>query len=146
MSLPLSSGTVAHPFAEAVVNEDWDTMFSLLSAVAQSKYPAPKLAKHFRWKQLDARLRREWIEESGESAEMVPELDPPARFEIFEHEHPEPPVDHDPAIPFGWMKIEFFPDEDSEFDLCYNCLLAFVNVSASAGTVSIRRRPTRRRN
>jgi hypothetical protein len=64
---------------------------------------------------------------TGEPEERVPDLDPPRRFEVFEVEERDPPAGHDPAVPVGWVEVDFQPSEDSEFDACYNCFLAFVD-------------------
>jgi hypothetical protein len=84
------------------------------------------LAKELGWKELGPRLRREFMEATGESEDMVPELDPPKRFEIFEVEERDAPPNHDPQVPVGWVEVDFQPSEDSEFDVCYNCFLAFI--------------------
>jgi hypothetical protein len=118
---------VATAFATAVVRKRWPEIIPLLSTSAKSKYTADSLAAEFGWKQLGARLRREFIEASGESEDMVPKLDPPKRFETFEVEDRDPPPGHDPKVPIVWIEVDFQPSEDSEFDVCYNCFLAFVD-------------------
>ncbi len=69
------------------------------------------------------------IEQTGEPDDIVPELDPPKRFEVFEVEDREPPAGLDPSVPVGWVEVDFQPSEDSEFDVCYNCFLAFIDAS-----------------
>ena len=127
MSFPKGATEVANKFARAVVRRKWADIVPLLSITAQAAFPADRLAAEFDWAILGPRLRREHIEASGESEDMVPELDRPKRFEVFEVEEREPPAGHNPAIPVVWVEVDFQPSEDSEFDVCYNCFLAFVD-------------------
>ncbi len=127
MSIPTGATEVASKFARAVVRRKWADIVPMLTTNAQSTFTAERLAAEFDWANLGPRLRREFIKASGESEDMVPKLDRPKRFEVFEVEERALPEGHDPAIPVGWVEVDFQPSEDSEFDVCYNCFLAFVD-------------------
>ncbi|MFO0952455.1 MAG: hypothetical protein U0835_15165 [Isosphaeraceae bacterium] len=127
MSLPKGSTKTAREFARAVVRRKWEEILPLLSQSLRDRTTAESLADEFGWKQLGPRLRRMYIEESGEPEDIVPHLDPPKRFEVFEVEERDAPANLDPSVPFGWVEVDFQPGEDSGFDVCYNCFLAFVD-------------------
>ena len=126
MSLPQGSTKIAREFARAIVRRKWVDVLSLLTASLRATQTVELLASEFGWGGLGPRLRQQYITESGIPEEMVSELDPPKRFEIFEVEDRDAPIGQDATIPFGWVEVDFQPSEDSEFDRCYNCFLAFV--------------------
>jgi hypothetical protein len=127
MSLPKGATKVAGEFARAVIRRKWADLLPLFTASARSRLTAELLAAEFGWDHLGPRFRREFIDESGAPEDQVPELDPPKRFEVFEVEERDPPAGHDPGIPVWWVEVDFYPSEDSEFDVCYNGFLAFVD-------------------
>jgi hypothetical protein len=85
---------------------------------------ADSLAAEFGWKQLKPRLKQMHSDLTGEDLSTLPNLDPPKRYEEFEmvEGQRDPPPKLDPSVPFGWVEVDFYPSEDSEFDNCYNCL------------------------
>jgi hypothetical protein len=118
---------VADKFARAVIRKKWPEILPLLTLTFQSQTTEISLGKEFGWKQLSERLRQDYLAMTGLSEDMVAKLDPPKRFEIFEVEDRDPPAGHDPKQPYQWIEVDFYPDEDSEFDVCYNCLLAIID-------------------
>lgn len=124
MALPKGSTKVAREFARCIIRRKWEDALPLFSAVLQSRKSADDLASEFGWKQLGPRLRQMHIEMTGEDEEMVPDLDPPKRCEIYEDEQRDPPADLETFA--GWIEVDFQPSEDSDFDVCYNCFLAIV--------------------
>jgi len=127
MALPNGATKVARQFARAVIKRQWAELPPLFTADARAIHTPESLETAFGWKHLAPRLRQMHIDMTGESEEMVPELDPPKRFEVLEVEERDPPAGHDPAVPVGWVEVDFEPSEDSDFDQCYNCFLAFVD-------------------
>ena len=129
MALPEGSTDAAEAFGRLVVRRKWAEILPLFAAALQSKHTPQSVQAEFGWKALAPRLRGMHIERTGEPEDIVPELDPPKRFEVFEVEEREPPSSLAPSVPFGWVEVDFLPSEDSEFDVCYTCFLAFVDES-----------------
>lgn len=127
MTLPEAAEKAAGQFGRAVVRRKWADLSALFTASAQSVHTPDALEQAFGWKHLEPRLRRMHIDMTGESEDMVPVLDRPKRFEVFGVEGRAPPDGHDPAVPVTWMEVDFQPAEDSEFDVCYNLFLAFID-------------------
>ncbi|MDG3004999.1 hypothetical protein [Paludisphaera mucosa] len=127
MSLPKGAAKAAREFARAILRRKWDEVPPLCTTALRATLTVEALAAEFGWSALGPRLRREHIAATGEDEAMVPELDPPRRFEVFEVEERDPPAGHDPRIPLGWVEVDFLPSQGSEFDACYNCFLAFVD-------------------
>lgn len=125
MSLPKDSTRIAEEFGRAVLSQEWAKLLPLFAR--QTKRTQEGLEAEFGWEELGPRLRKKWAEETGEIEDIVPDLDPPERFEVFEVEDRDPPPGHDPKIPFGWVEVDFQPSEDSMFDVSYNCFLAFID-------------------
>lgn len=127
MVIAKTTEEVANAFGRAVIRKKWGDILPLLAAGLKEHTTAESIAEEFGWLRLRERLRQMHIQLTGETDEMVPDLDPPKRFEVFEVEERDPPVGHDPSVPVTWMEVDFQPSEDSEFDACYNCFLAFVD-------------------
>jgi hypothetical protein len=134
MPLPKGAKRVAREFARAIVRRKWDDIPPLLTAGLQARLSPASLAGEFGWDALEPRLRQMHADLTGEEPDPDDPLDPPRRFEVFEVEDEvggepvrQPPAGHDSAVPVGWVEVDFLPDEDSAFDQCYNCLLAFVD-------------------
>ena len=120
---------VAREFARAVIRRKWAELPPLFASAAPSAHTPESLEAAFGWKHLGPRLRQWHLAQTGETEEMVPDLDPPKRFEVFEVEEREPPLGLDPSLLVGWIEVDFMPAADSEFDVCYNCFLAFIDES-----------------
>lgn len=127
MALPEGSTNAAEVFGRLVVRRKWAEILPLFATALRSRHSPQSVQAEFGWKALGPRLRRMHIELTGEPGDSVPDLDPPRRFEVFEVEEREPPAGLAPLLPFGWVEVDFLPSEDSEFDVCYNCFLAFVD-------------------
>ncbi len=132
--LPQGAMKVARQFARAVIKRRWMELSPLFAASAVAANTPESLEAAFGWAHLGPRLRQMHIDMTGEPEDLVPELDPPRRFEVFEVGNDyrgeplrQPPAGHDPSIPVGWVQVDFLPSEDSGFDQCYNCLLAFID-------------------
>ena len=127
MALPTGATEAAELFGRFVVRRKWAEMLPLFSAALAAQHTPQSLQAEFGWKSLGPRLRRMHLEATGEAEDIVPDLDPPKRFEVFEVEEREPPEGLAASVPFGWVEVDFQPSEDSEFDTCYNCFLAFID-------------------
>jgi hypothetical protein len=127
MVSPTEAMAAAKVFARAVIRKKWLELSQLFASAAQFENTPEYLEAAFGWKRLGPKLRQMHIDITGEDEEMVPELDPPKRYEMFEVEERDLPVGHDLNVPLCWVEIDFQPSEDSEFDQCYNCFLAFID-------------------
>ena len=127
MALPQGAMKSAREFARAVIRRRWAELPPLFAADARSIHTPESLEAAFGWSHLGPRLRQMHMDMTGEPEDMVPELDPPKRFEVFEVEERDAPAGHDAAVPVGWVEVDFQPSEDSDFDQCYNCFLAFID-------------------
>ena len=127
MALPRGAMKLAREFARGVIRRRWAELPPLFAADARTPGTPESLEAAFGWARLGPRLRKMHLEMTGESEDDVPELDPPKRFEVFEVEEREPPAGLAASVPVGWVEVDFQPSEDSEFDVCYNCFLAFID-------------------
>ncbi len=130
MALPKGVEKTARAFARAIIGKKWGVVLTLLAAELKEHTTAETLADEFGWDQLGPRLRQMHIALTREPDDAIPELDPPKRFEVFEVEERQPPAGLDSTIAVNWIEVDFQPAEDSEFDVCYNCFLAFVDEGA----------------
>lgn len=117
--------SVSETFANCVLTANWAAILPLFSKSLASEHTAVTLADSLGWDVLGERLRQMHMEMSGEDEEMVPHLDPPERFEAYEEAVWDAPEGIEPEL--GWVEVDFLPSENSEFDTCYNCFLAFVD-------------------
>lgn len=131
----LSLETVSELFGNAVLSRDWAAARALFCPASRKRISDAELALAFGWENLAPQLKESWAEQTGEDEEDIPELDPPTRFEASELDGrdeygPEPVVEggilpEEPArAQCTWVQIDFLPQEDSEFDVCYRCNLA----------------------
>lgn len=134
MSHPNGAKRVSREFAKAIIRRKWDDVLPLLASSLRARVSSASLAYEFGWGNLEPKLRQMHEAMTGETPDSENPLDPPRRYELYEHGNDyrgeplrPPPPGHDPSIPFGWMLVEFLPSEDSEFDQCYNCFLAIVD-------------------
>lgn len=125
MSTDHNPTSVAEAFAQCVVTAKWAAILPLLSKSLASEHTAETLEDAFGWEVLDESLRQMHMEMSGEDEEMVPHLDPPDRFEVYEEAEWDAPEEIEPDL--GWVEVDFMPSEESEFDTCFNCFLAMVD-------------------
>ena len=117
--------SVSETFANCVLAAKWAEILPLLSESLARRVTAETLASEFGWDTLSVRLREMFMEMSGEPEDMVPELDPPVRFEVYEDAEWDAPEGLEPEL--GWVEVDFLPDEESGFDTCYNCFLGFAD-------------------
>ena len=124
----MSSGhdvaSVSDAFANCVLTENWPAILPLLSKQLARISTAESLADELGWDVLGERLRQMHMQVSGEDEEMVPQIAPPERFEVYEEAVWDAPEEIEPDL--GWVEVDFLPSEDSGFDTCYNCFLAMV--------------------
>ncbi|MBI1323790.1 hypothetical protein GC170_11495 [bacterium] len=125
MSSDQDPTSVAESFANFVVKAKWAAILPLFSKSLVSEHTAESLADVLGWEVLGERLRQMHMEMSGEDEEMVPHLDPPERFEVYEEAEWDAPEEIEPDL--GWVEVDFLPSEESEFDTCFNCFLAMVD-------------------
>jgi len=129
MTLPNGDTKTAREFARVVIRRRWLELPSLFASAVQPMHTPQSLESEFGWARLGPRLRQMHIAATGELAEDVPDLDPPKRYELFEVEEREAPSGHAPTVPVHWIEVDYQPAEDSEFDVCFNCFLAFFDKS-----------------
>jgi hypothetical protein len=129
MAVPEDGIELAREFAKAVIRRRWAELLPLLSSTLRAQRTADSIGAEFGWKHLLPRLKQMHSDQTGEDVSTCPDIDPPKRFEEFEmvEGQREPPSNLDPSIPFGWVEVNFYPSEDSEWDNCYNCFLAVVD-------------------
>lgn len=129
MTVPEQGTDLACEFAEAVLHRRWADLLPLLASELRAQRTAALLAADFGWKQLLPRLKQMHSDLTDEDPSTLPNLDPPKRFDVFEMEEGQraTPANLDPTIPFGWVEVDFYPSEDSEFDSCYNCFLVVID-------------------
>ena len=127
MELLNGAMAAAESFGRLVIRRKWAEILPFFSADLQKQHTAESLQSEFGWKSLGPRLRRMHIDLTGESEDVVPDLDPPRRFEVFEVEDRDPPIGLVPSSQSYWVEVDFQPSEDSDFDVCYNCFLAFID-------------------
>lgn len=133
MKMPEGALEAAERFADGVIAQRWTDLVKLFAASVRSRHSAESLEAAFHWDHLGPRLRQMFIAYSGEPAERVPHLDPPQRFDAFElgddymgNPLRNPPEGFEVGDTFGWVQIDFQPSEDSDFDECCCCFLAFI--------------------
>ena len=127
MGIPDGTIDAAECFGRFVIRRKWAEILHLFALDLQKQHTADSLQLEFGWKLLGPRLRRMHIDLTGESEDIVPHIDPPKRFEAFEVEDRDAPIGVVPSTEIYWVEVDFLPSEDSEFDVCYNCFLAFID-------------------
>jgi len=116
----------ASKFGRLVVRRKWAEILPLFTSALRRQHTPQTLEAEFGWKHLGPRLRQMFLAMTEAPEDQVPEIDPPKRFEVFEVEEREASNGYDANRPMTWIEVDFQPSEDSEFDECYNCFLAFV--------------------
>lgn len=117
--------SIAEAFDRCVVTAKWAEILPLLSKSLASEHTAETLEDAFGWEALGSCLRQMHMEMSGEDEEMVPHLDPPKRFEVYEEAVWDAPEGLEPDL--GWVEVDFLPSDESDFDTCFNCFLAMID-------------------